>query len=85
VEERTDGEVRLGSGTLYEAVHRLLQQGLLREVDVPVDEPASGGPPRRYYALTALGRSKLSDELRRMDAVVRFARDRDLLPETGGG
>ncbi|HKJ03880.1 MAG TPA: helix-turn-helix transcriptional regulator [Longimicrobiales bacterium] len=84
VEERTDGEVRLGSGTLYEAVHRLLEQGMLAEVAAPVGEATSGGPPRRFYALTADGRSKLAEELRRMDAVVRFARDRDLLPEGGG-
>jgi DNA-binding PadR family transcriptional regulator len=85
VEDRTGGEVRLGSGTLYEAVHRLLEQGMLAEVDAPAGEPTSGGPPRRFYALTADGRAKLADELRRMDAVVRFARDRDLLPERGGG
>jgi DNA-binding PadR family transcriptional regulator len=85
VEARTEGEVRLGSGTLYEAVHRLLEQGMLAEVDAPDDEPLSGGPPRRFYALTANGRSALAEELRRMDAVVRFARDRDLLGDAPVG
>lgn len=81
VEERTDGEVRLGSGTLYEAVHRLVQQRWIEEVAPPEEEPASGGPPRRFYALTAGGREALREELRRMDAVVRYARGRDLLKD----
>lgn len=81
VEDRTGGAVRLGSGTLYEAVHRLLEAGRIEEVAAPAGEPSSGGPPRRFYALTADGREVLGHELRRLDAVVRFARDRDLLPE----
>lgn len=79
VEGRTNGEVRLGSGTLYEAVHRLVEQGWIEEVGAPAQEPASGGPPRRFYALTRAGREALGEELRRMDAVVRWARRRDLL------
>ena len=79
VEERTEGEVRLGSGTLYEAVHRLLERGDVEEVDAPADEPPTGGPPRRYYALTGSGRRALAEELRRMEAVVRYARRRNLL------
>jgi len=79
VEERTDGEVRLGSGTLYEAVHRLEQRRWIEEVAPPSEEPGSGGPPRRFYALTERGRAALLEELRRMDAVVRYARGRDLL------
>ena len=81
VEERTDGEVRLGSGTLYEAVHRLVQQRWIEEVPPPAEEPASGGPPRRFYALTREGRAALQEELRRMDAVVRYARGRDLMED----
>jgi len=79
VEERTAGEVRLGSGTLYEAVHRLVERGDIEEVAPPGDESPAGGPPRRYYALTKSGRQALADELRRMEAVVRYARGRNLL------
>lgn len=79
VEERTGGEVRLGSGTLYAAVHRLLEDGDVEEVDPPADEPPAGGPARRYYALTAAGRAALVEELRRMEAAVDYARERDLL------
>lgn len=84
VEERTDGKVRLGSGTLYEAVHRLVGAGQIEEVDPPAGEPSSGGPPRRFYALTSLGRDALVEELRRMDEVVRFARGRKLLGQGRG-
>lgn len=83
VEERTEGQVRLGSGTLYEAVHRLEEAGNIEEVPAPNEEPASGGPPRRFYALNAVGRKLLQDELRRMDDAVSHARGLDLLPERG--
>ena len=74
VAERTEGAVTLGSGTLYEAVHRLQEQGQIAEVPAPADEPVSGGPPRRFYALTEAGRVALRAELERMDQVVRYAR-----------
>jgi len=79
VAERTGGEVSLVSGTLYEAIHRLLGSELIEEVDAPADEPVSGGPPRRFYALTAAGRLALQAELRRMDDVVRYAKGIELL------
>ena len=81
VEERTRGAVRLGSGTLYDGVGRLVEEGLIQEVPAPPDEPTSGGPPRRFYALTRVGRAALREELRRMDEVVRFARGRKLIGE----
>jgi DNA-binding PadR family transcriptional regulator len=81
VEERTAAKVRLGSGTLYETIHRLVERRQIKEVSAPADEPASGGPPRRYYALTAEGRAALQEELRRMDEVIRYARGRNLLGE----
>jgi DNA-binding PadR family transcriptional regulator len=85
VEERTDGDVRLGSGTLYEAVSRLTDQGWIEEVDAPADEPASGGPPRRFYALLPAGRDALRREIQRMEAVVQYARGRDLLGDAPTG
>jgi DNA-binding PadR family transcriptional regulator len=85
VEERTDGAVSLGSGTLYETVHRLVQRGHIEEVPAPPDEPLRGGPPRRFYAITTAGWSTLREELRRMDSVVRFARERDLIDEEIAG
>ena len=81
VEERTEGRVRLGSGTLYEAVHRLVDEGSIEEVEPPVSEPPSGGPPRRFYALTTTGRKALADEVRRLEAMVAYAKEKRLLPE----
>lgn len=81
VEERTGGRVRIGSGTLYEAVQRLVEAHHIEEVAAPSEEPASGGPPRRFYALTSSGRAALADEVRRLDALVEYARDRNLLSE----
>ncbi|NIP81493.1 MAG: PadR family transcriptional regulator, partial [Gemmatimonadetes bacterium] len=56
VEERTGGRVRLGPGTLYGAVKRLRERGLIDEVEdsEAPDEPADDR--RRYYRLTSLGR-----------------------------
>ena len=82
VEVRTDGAVKLGSGTLYEAVHRLLERGLIQERPPPADESGSGGPPRRYYALSDEGRGALRAELLRMEAVVDHARSLDLLTDS---
>lgn len=84
VEARTQGRVRLGSGTLYEGVHRLVEDGHIEEVEPPASEPPSGGPPRRFYALTADGRAALADEIRRLDSLVSYAKARDVLPEARG-
>lgn len=81
VEDRTNGRVRLGSGTLYEAVHRLVEAGHIEEVPAPPSEPASGGPPRRFYALTSAGRAALAEEVRRLDSLVSYAKGKDLLSE----
>lgn len=81
VGERTEGRVRLGSGTLYEAVHRLVDAGHIEEVEAPAGEPSSGGPPRRFYALTPRGREALAEEVRRLDSLVSYAKARDLLTE----
>lgn len=78
VSERTNGEVSLVSGTLYEAIHRLLGSGTIEEVAAPADEAVSGGPPRRFYALTPAGREQLRAELRRMDDVIRYAKGIEL-------
>ncbi len=77
--ERTAGAVRLGSGTLYEAVQRLQRSGKIEEVPKPHDQPSAGGPPRRFYGLTEAGRDALCHELQQMDVIVQFAKERELL------
>jgi DNA-binding PadR family transcriptional regulator len=73
VDRRTAGALRLGTGTLYTAIARLVELGLLAETD-RADER------RRYYQLTTLGRAVLRAETARLEALVRHAHDRGVRP-----
>ena len=77
-EERTGGVVRLGPGTLYESLQRMEQRGLIEEAPPPPSQ-ASQRSDRRYYRITALGRSVLRAELRQMEAALAEARAASLL------
>jgi DNA-binding PadR family transcriptional regulator len=74
---RTDGEVRLTASTLYAAIKRLLDAGLLQEIDAP---EATGGAPRRCYRITKAGRQLAQREAERLARAVAMARDKRLLP-----
>jgi DNA-binding PadR family transcriptional regulator len=75
VDERTGGGIRLGPGTLYEAIQRLQEDGFIEEDGRRTLDPENGQQAqRRYYALTSRGWDKLKEELRRMDAVLEQAR-----------
>jgi len=79
VAERTGGKVRLSAGTLYSAVRRMLEQGLIEELrDSP--DPASADERRRYYALTKLGRDVAVAEARRLNELLTHARATGLIP-----
>jgi DNA-binding PadR family transcriptional regulator len=78
VADRTEGEVRLGPGTLYGSLKRLLDAGLVSE-DGERADPALGDERRRYYRLTSLGLRVARAEARRLDAMVRTARLKKLL------
>lgn len=68
---QTDGAVRLGPGTIYGTLQRLMESGWVEESDGPetaVDER------RRHYRLTRAGRRALDAEVQRMDALVRAAK-----------
>lgn len=75
VERRTGGAVKLGSGTLYEAIQRLLDNGWIVEVERPEGYEAAGGPSRRFYDLTGEGREELRAEVESMQDIVEFARE----------
>jgi len=82
IEERTDGQLILGSGTLYQAIQRLERSGFIAEARVAmVDGDARRG---RSYALERAGKRALAIELKRLSRVVEYARANDLLsdPET---
>jgi DNA-binding PadR family transcriptional regulator len=77
----TDGNTRLGPGGLYTTIRRLLADGLIEESDVRPD-PSLDDPRRRYYRLTALGRSVVAAEVRRMQSLVNAAGRWAIEPET---
>ncbi len=77
VEARTAGALRLGPGTLYEAIHRMKTSGWIRAVG-DHDEVRQGGA-RKCYRITAAGRKRMTEELERLDGIVSFARSRALL------
>jgi len=73
VSARSRGSVRLGAGTLYGAINRLLQDGLILESEERPD-PAMDDSRRRYYRLTDFGGRVLAAETKRMADLVRAAR-----------
>jgi DNA-binding PadR family transcriptional regulator len=78
VETRTDGLIRLRSGTLYTLLQRLLAEDLIVEShDRPA--PEEDDERRRYYAVTDLGRRVLAAETRRLEAAVSEARKKNVL------
>ena len=80
VAQRSDGAVRLGPGTLYGALRRLLQARLVEESGERAD-PERGDERRRYYRLTPLGLAVARAEARRLDALLRAARRKKLIGE----
>lgn len=71
VEDATDGRVRLGPGTLYGTLKRLVDSGLIVESR---DRPDDDDPRRRYYRLTPLGRRAAELESERLEAILAIAR-----------
>jgi DNA-binding PadR family transcriptional regulator len=73
VEQRTAGAVRLGPGTLYEAIQRLESGGLI--VESGGDDPVNGQEAqRRYYRLTERGWATLHAEVQHLGQIVDLAR-----------
>jgi DNA-binding PadR family transcriptional regulator len=71
VARQSDGQYRLGPGTLYDNLKKLLQQNWIEETG-----PRSPGvdPRRRYYRLSSSGRAVFSAEVQRLEGVLREAR-----------
>jgi DNA-binding PadR family transcriptional regulator len=73
----SDGKFRMGPGTLYTTLQRLLDLGLIEEVD---RSRSTEDSRRRYYRLMENGKLLLESELGRMESAVRLARRRKLSP-----
>jgi len=70
---------RLWPATLYTTIKRLLAEGLIEETAAPTDE-AGADARRRFYRLTDAGRVRLASEASRLEAIVREARAKKVLP-----
>jgi len=79
VAARTDGKVRLSAGTLYSAVARMLEQGLIEELRENPD-PDNDDERRRHYRVTRLGRDVAVAEARRLQDMLSQARATGLIP-----
>ena len=82
VDERTEGNMRLGPGTLYGSIKRMLNDGLIEELDERPD-PELDDERRRYYRLSDLGRRVAVAEAQRLERLVKSARSKKLLSTRG--
>lgn len=82
VEARTAGAMRLGPGTLYGSIQRMLKDGLIVEVEARA-QPVHGEERRRYYRLTGFGQRVLQAEACRLEQLVHLARNKQVLPGFG--
>ena len=81
IEASTSGELELETGTLYAAIRRMTEEGLLDQVPAP---PSSGGDARRrYYSLTPFGRSVLFLESQRLVRLLGVAEQKQIIQNLG--
>lgn len=80
VDEQSGGRVRTGTGTLYAALQRMEDDGLIVERDP--EEAAGADARRRYYGLTDLGRRVARAEAARLSSLLELAGRRQLGPES---
>jgi DNA-binding PadR family transcriptional regulator len=78
IAEMTGGRETILPGTLYAALARMVDEGLVEE-SPPLDADTSGGPPRRYYRRTKFGRAVARAESERLRALLEVARAQKML------
>jgi DNA-binding PadR family transcriptional regulator len=84
IQRRTDGAVRLTASTLYDALARLVDQGLIAELGERPDASDHDGR-RRYYSLAPAGRRAAMREADRLESLLEMARAKRLAPRTRTG
>jgi DNA-binding PadR family transcriptional regulator len=72
IAERTNNKIRMSPGTLYAAMKRMLEQGLIEEIRET--NVLAGDERRRYYRITKLGRRVVSAEALRMSEMLHYAK-----------
>ena len=80
VEQLTGGNTRMGPGTLYGTIKRLLASGIVEEADERPD-PELDDERRRYYRITRLGAQVLEAETARLATLVGAARAKRVMPK----
>jgi DNA-binding PadR family transcriptional regulator len=78
VTAESGGAVKMGPGTLYGTLKRMLDAGLVEESGERRD-PAMNEERRRYYRITSPGRRAAGEEAKRLDTLVRSARGKGVL------
>lgn len=84
VETNSGGRLRMGPGTLYGSLKRMLAAGLVEESDERPDLHMDD-QRRRYYRLTGLGRGVLAAEAARLARLLHLARARQVLADAPEG
>lgn len=86
VTKQTDGKMRMGPGTLYGSIKRMMADGLIEESGERPD-PALDDERRRYYRLTGFGQRVIRAEIQRLEQIVQSAQAKRLVtkPEALGG
>jgi len=82
IAENTNGKMRLGPGSLYGTIKRMLEDGWIKE-SVERPDPKLDDERRRYYRLTGIGRKLVQAEAERLEQLVKVARGKKLLPNSG--
>lgn len=77
VEAQSGGRLDPTTGALYQALRRLADEGLI----TPAEGPQASDSRRNYFVLTRLGRRAAAAEAKRLDGLVRAARQRNLYPQ----
>jgi DNA-binding PadR family transcriptional regulator len=80
VAERTGGALKLSPGTLYGSIKRMLEDGLIVEIDGR-QRPSEDDERRRYYRITQFGRDLAQAEAERLTVLLRQARAVGLKPK----
>ena len=80
VQEDSGNKVKMGAGTLYGSLKRMLDAKLVEECDKRVDTELDD-ERRIYYQITGLGKKALSAELERYSSIVNLAQELKLLPK----
>jgi DNA-binding PadR family transcriptional regulator len=79
-QEDSNGKVKMGAGTLYGSLKRMLDAKLVEECEKRGDDVLDD-ERRIYYQITGLGKKALSVELERFHSIVNLARELRLLPK----